>query len=109
MIEESNNEPTTEKLSIDNRYNFKFHAAYLTYSDAYDKAPDAETKKELNKNIIALQQNQIDYSTFYEKMEKYRQDVAPQQHRGRTLIKTQRKREWHRKMQKKDRNERHRK
>jgi hypothetical protein len=44
--ESSNNESTSpEKLLIDNPSDFQFHAAYLTYSDTYDKTANPENKK----------------------------------------------------------------
>jgi hypothetical protein len=110
MIEESNNNESTstEKLLIDNPSDFQFHAAYLTYSDTYDKTANPENKKQLNQNIRGLQQNQIDYSTFYRNISQYRTEEGSQHTYGRTLIKTQKKREWRRKTQKHERIERHR-
>jgi hypothetical protein len=110
MTEQPNNKETTplEKLFIDNPTDFRFHAAYLTYSNTYDKTFNPETKKQLNQNITALQQNQIDYSTFYRNISQYRsEDGGFQRSHGKTLIRTQKKREWHRKMQKRERNKRH--
>jgi hypothetical protein len=111
MTEESdNNEPTPlEKLLIDKPSDFQFHAAYVTYSDTYDKTTNPETKKQLNQNIRALQQNQIDYPTFYKNISQYRTEDGSQHNYGRTLIKTQKKREWRRKMQKHERIERRKK
>ena len=111
MIKESDNNESTspEKLLIDNASDFQFHAAYLTYSNIYDKATNPETKKQLNKNIRALQQNQIDYPTFYKNINQYRTEDDTQHNYGRTLIKTQKKREWRRKTQKHERIERHKK
>jgi len=111
MIEESgNNESTSpEKLLIDNPSDFQFHAAYLTYSNTYDKAASLETKRQLNQNITALQKNQIDYPTFYRNISQYRTEDGSQYDYGRTLIKTQKKREWRRKTQKHERIERHKK
>jgi hypothetical protein len=107
MTDEPNDAPTTEKLLIDNQSDFKFHAAYLTYLDAYDRAANEETKKQLNDHITALQQGQIDYSIFYQRMDEYRQGIAPEQRSGKALIETQRKKDWHRKMQKSERNKRY--
>ena len=111
MIEESNaNEiPPPEKLLIDNPSDFQFHAAYLTYSDVYDKTISPETRKQLNQNIIALQQNQIDYPTFYRNINQFRAEAGPHHRYGRALIRTQKKREWRRKAQKRERNKRHKK
>ena len=111
MVEKpENSEPTSpEKLLIDNPSNFQFHAAYLTYSNTYDKTANVETRKQLNENIKALQQNQIDYPTFYRNINQFRTEESAQYAYGRTTIKTQKKREWRRKMQKHERIERHKK
>ena len=111
MTEESDNNESTslEKLLIDDPSDFQFHAAYLTYSSTYDKATSHETKKQLNQNIRDLQQNQIDYSTFYKNIDQYRTEGGSQHNYGRALIKTQKKREWRRKTQRRERMERHKK
>ena len=111
MTEESDNNESAspEKLLVDNLSDFKFHAAYLTYSNTYDKTTNPETRKQLNQNIRALQQNQIDYQTFYKNINQYRTEEGSQHNYGRALIKTQKKREWRRKMQKHERIERHKK
>jgi hypothetical protein len=110
MAEESGDEGSnSSKLLIDNPLDFQFHAAYLNYSDAYDQAADPEAKKQLNESISALHQNQIDYSTFYERIAKFRgEDISGRMY-SRTPIKTQNKREWRRKTQKHERIERHKK
>lgn len=102
MIEEPDSDESVspEKLLIDNPSDFQFHAAYLAYS---------ETRKQLNQNITALQQNQIDYPTFYKNINQYRAQDSTQHRYGRTFVKTQRKREWRRKSQKRERNKRHKK
>jgi len=111
MTEESDNNESTslEKLLIDNPSDFQFHAAYLTYSNTYDKTTNPETKKQLNHNIRALQQNQIDYPTFYKNIDQHRILDGSQHNYGRALIKTQKKREWRRKTQRHERIERHKK
>jgi len=110
MTEEPSKEVASpEKLLIDNLSDFRFHAAYLTYSDTYDKTANPETKKQLNQNITALQQNQIDYPTFYKNIDQYRTGEGSQYSYNRTLIKTQKKREWRIKTQKRERNKRHKK
>ena len=109
MTEESENkEPISpEKLLIDNSSNFQFHAAYVAYSDVFDKVVDAEAKKQLNQNMLDLQQNQIDCQTFYERIGRFRGEDPNLRGYGRAFIKTQKKREWRRKTQKHDRIERH--
>jgi len=46
MTEESDTKESTspEKLLIDNLSDFRFHAAYFTYSDIYDKIGSVEPK-----------------------------------------------------------------
>ena len=109
MTEESDNKESAsqEKLVIDNPSDFQFHAAYLTYSNTFDKTANSEIRKQLNQNIRALQQNQIDYATFYRNISQYRTEDGSQHIYGRTTIKTQKKREWRRKTQKHERIERH--
>jgi len=111
MINESDNNKLSspEKLLIDNPSDFQFHAAYLAYSNTYDKATNPETKKQLNQNIRALQQNQTDYPTFYKNISQYRTEEGSQHNYGRTFVKTQRKRDWRRKTQRHERIERHKK
>jgi hypothetical protein len=109
MTEESIKECTeAEKLLIDDLSDFQFHAAYLKYSDAYDKTTDVEIRNQLNQNIIGLQQNHIDYPTFYKNIAQFLSRASPQNRYRRTPIRTQRKREWRRKTQKRIRIKRHR-
>jgi hypothetical protein len=111
MTEEQNDRESAspQKLSVDDPLNFLFHAAYLAYSDAYDKTSSPEAREQLNESILALQQNQIDYSAFYEKIARFRGEDFSRRGFGRAPIKTQNKREWRRKTQKHNRIERHRK
>ena len=111
MTEKSENIESAppEKLLIDNPNDFQFHAAYLTYSNTFDRASNVDVKKQLNQNIKALQENQIDYPTFYRNIGQYRTDEVYQHDYSRTMIKGQKKREWRRKTQKHERIERHKK
>jgi hypothetical protein len=109
--QESNaNNETVPKLSIDNPSDFRFHAAYLIYSQAWDKSSSPEVKTKLNEIITALSRNEIDYESFYEQIRQYRAEFNPEHYSGggRPFIETQRKKDW-RKMQERDaRNARHR-
>jgi hypothetical protein len=111
MAEESGakDSVSVEKLQIDDLSNFQFHAAYLTYSESYDRTANAESRKKLNECILALQQGQVDYSAFYRNISQFRSEDSFQHNYTRAIIKTQRKREWRRKTQKHERIERHKK
>jgi hypothetical protein len=57
MVEEPEKKeslPLPEKLMLDDPSNFQFHAAYLTYSELFDKTTSPETKRQLNESITAL-------------------------------------------------------
>ncbi len=102
-------QPVPEKLLIDNPSDFLFHAAYLAYSETFDRTTAAEARSVLNENILALQQHQIDCPTFYRNIGRFRSVEDSQRSAGRPMFKTQRKKEWRRQTQKHERIERHRK
>ena len=110
MTEEPNKQeqPAPEKLLIDEPSNFQFHAAYLVYSDLFDQATSVEVKKELNGQIEALKQNQIDLETFYRNVAHHRK-MAPAPRHERFALQTQRKKDWRIKEQRQDRFRRHKK
>ena len=102
-------EASLEKLLIDNPSDFQFHAAFLAYAETYDRTTKPEVRKELNQSIEALKLNQIDYSTFYRNIDRYRRGARSSQRRSRFSVKTQRKKEWRIKTKKRERSKRHRK
>lgn len=102
-----NSQPKIEKLLIDNPENFPFHAAYMVYEEAFDKANDSNTKEELNRNIQDLYESKIDTSTFYMNVSRYRKVDVPRQERF--SMQTQRKKDWRKKEQRQDRIKRHKK
>ena len=110
MTEETNKteENPPEKLLMDDPANFPFHAAYLVYSEIFDKTSSTEIKKEINGYIDALKQNQIDLETFYSNVSRYRKlESGP---RGeRFSFQTQRKKDWRMKEQRQERIRRHKK
>ncbi|MCL5876808.1 MAG: hypothetical protein M1540_03245 [Candidatus Bathyarchaeota archaeon] len=102
-----NNQTQPQKLLIDNPENFQFHAAYVVYEEAFDKARDSQAKEELNRNIQDLFDNKIDMGTFYGNVSRFRKSDAPRQERF--SMQTQRKRDWRKKEQRQDRIKRHKK
>jgi len=108
MSQESNKEDTVApKLLIDRPSDFRFHAAYLAYSETWDKTASQETRSKLNEIMESLSKNEIGYKDFYQKINQYRMNFHPERTRSRTYIETQRKREWRRKAAKSARNSRH--
>jgi hypothetical protein len=121
MTNEPNTEekPATEntqppsKLLIDRPTDFRFHAAYLIYSSAWDKNNSADVKAKLNEAIEALSNDKMDYESFYREVNQYRAEFNPEHFesgrgRGSTgYIETQRKRDWRQKEEKARRNARH--
>jgi histone deacetylase complex regulatory component SIN3 len=101
-------EPIVEKQMIDKPSDFRFHAAYVTYSDIFDKTQSSNDKQKLNEAITILAEDKIDYETFYRQISQYRGHAGPDQFSGgRAFIETQRKRDWRRREERDSRNKRH--
>lgn len=106
--EQSTNEkPQIEKLLIDDPSNFQFHAAYLVYSETFDKVISGNDREDLNNNIEKLKENKIDLPTFYNNIAHHRK-LAPQRQEHFSM-QTQRKKDWRMKTQKQERIKRHKK
>jgi hypothetical protein len=108
MTEQPNeNQAPVSKLLIDDPNNFQFHAAYLVYEEAFNKASDVDAKQNLNDNIQDLKESKITAETFYANVSRYRKLDVPRQERF--SMQTQRKKDWRRKEQRQDRIKRHKK
>ena len=105
----NNQEPTPEKLLIDDLSNFPFHAAYLVYYELFDNARGVDAKRDLNLNIDDLRQNKITPEMFYRNVARYRGSDVPDRRHDRFTVQTQRKRDWRMKSQKQERIRRHKK
>ena len=109
MTQESNaDDAVVPKLLIDRPSDFRFHATYLIYTQAWDKATSSEIKRMLNEMITSLSKDEIDYKTFYNKISQYRVDSIPEHVGTRARIETQSKKDWRRREAKDTRNARHR-
>jgi hypothetical protein len=95
------------KLLIDKPSDFKFHAAYLAYSETWDKINSSDTRTELNNIIKALSKEEIGYSSFYRTLDEYRRHGSKHYEFSRQRIETQRKRDWRQKRNRQERNSRH--
>jgi len=117
MTKEPNTEekPTTstavDKLLIDQPSDFRFHAAYLIYSSAWDKNTSQEVREKLNELMEALSKNEMDYERFYQEINRYRAEFNPEHFSGdmrtKTYIETQRKKDWRKREERDRRNARH--
>jgi len=102
-------EPVAKQL-IDRPSDFRFHAAYLVYSDSWDRTSSSEAKQKLNEAITALSEDKIDYDAFYRQISQYRAQHGAEQFgsgSGRVFIETQRKRDWRMREERASRNKRH--
>jgi len=117
MTQEPNTEDKPEtstpvsKLLIDRPSDFRFHAAYLTYSSSWDKTASQEVRKKLNEILETLSKNEMDYDEFYQEINRYRAEFNPEHfigdRRSKTYIETQRKSEWRKREERDRRNKRH--
>jgi len=111
MTNESNvDEEAVPKLLIDKPSDFRFHATYLVYSQAWDRSMSQEIRRKLNDIMTSLSKGEIDYKTFYERIGQYRADSNIEHfHVGsRARIETQSKKDLRRREAKDARNARHR-
>lgn len=111
MTEESkpqSNEEEVTKLLVDRPSDFRFHAAYLAYSETWDKIISQETKTELNEIMSSLSKEEISYSSFYTRLDEYRRQGSKHYAFPRQRIESQRKRDWRKRQTKDMRNSRHR-
>ncbi len=102
---QSNEEVT--RLVIDRPSDFRFHAAYIAYSETWDKTDSPEVKIKLNDIISSLSKDKISYSKFYRDLSQYRDEGS--KYYARRRVETQRKRDWRKRRAKDLRNARHRK
>ena len=113
MTEESKpqsdeDEEEVTKLMVDRPSDFRFHAAYLAYSDTWDKIASQEAKTELNEIMSLLSKEEISYSSFYKRLDEFRRQGSKHYAYPRKRIETQRKRDWRKRQTKDMRNARHR-
>ena len=106
QIEETQTEQVT-KLLIDKPSDFKFHAAYIAYSETWDKITESHIRTELNNILETLYKNEMDYSEFYRELDDYRRHGSKHFEFSRERIDTQRKRDWRQKQTRSQRNQRH--
>ena len=93
------------KLMIDKPSDFLFHAAYTAYSKTWDENASEDARTKLNSIMLSFSAD--DSSSFYSQLDEFRVDANPD-FRGRSMIRSQRKRAWRKEEEKKARRSRHR-
>jgi len=93
------------KLLIDDPSNFKFHAAYLAYLEAWEENPSDETRIELNRLISSLNVIDGNFEEFYANLGQFRKQ---REFNPRFRIQSQRKSDWRRTEKRDARNSRYR-
>jgi hypothetical protein len=95
------------KLMIDRPTDFKFHVAYLAYSETWDKTTSEEERTKLNEITASLSDGKMSYSDFYKKLDELRRPGSRHYAFSRERIGKQRKRDWRKRQAKDMRNARH--
>ena len=93
---------------VDRPSDFRFHAAYLAYSETWDKTASQEVKIKLNEITSSLSKEEINYSSFYKRLDQFRRQSAKHYDFPRKRIETQRKRDWRKRQNRDMKNARHR-
>jgi len=93
------------KLMIDKPSDFIFHAAYTAYSKTWDENPSEEARAKLNKIMSSFSEDGP--SSFYSQLNEFRKEISS--FNGRPKIRSERKRAWREKEQRKARMSRYRK
>jgi len=93
------------KLELDNPSDFRFHVAYMAYSEAWDENTSEDARNKLNEIMSSLTATEADYEDFYAKISQFRTNQI-EYHRER--IQGQRKRDYRMSEKKSARASRHR-
>ncbi len=96
-----------QKLQEEKPFDFKFHAAFMAYSKAWDDSSSEEARMKLNELVSSLEDDDASYEMFYASLGQFRKERSEYQSRAR--FKGQRKMEWRRSEAKSARNARHKK
>jgi hypothetical protein len=82
---------TVTKLELDKPTDFRFHVAYMAYSEAWDGNTSEDARNRLNEIMSSLSPTEADYEDFYAKISQFRTNQV-EFHRER--IQGQRKRDY---------------
>jgi hypothetical protein len=95
------------QMKFDQMSDFKFKAAYKTYSELFNDSQETDDKRILNDSITKLFEDEISYKQFYNEINQYRDSPEKERRFHRTRIKGKRKWAHRRDQQEKDRLNRH--
>ncbi len=96
------------KLMIDDPSDFIFHAAYMVYSKTWEENSSEDVRSELNEIMLSFSKGEIDDRVFYSEIHAFRRDISSEMS-IRSTIRTQKKRAWRKKEQRKTRLSRYKK
>jgi len=94
-----------EMLLLDDSSDFRFHAAYLAYTEAWTNNAEPTVRHELN-SILQTLHTENNFPHFYQAINQYRTPAEPL---SQTRFKAKKKRAWRRSEAKKSRLSRHKK
>jgi hypothetical protein len=97
-----------KQLSFKDSADFKFSAAYMTYTQLFQESNDEDEKARLNTLITELSEGELSYPDFYEAVKKEEDGTDRRQRFHRSRISTQRKYEYRKEEQKSQRSKRYR-
>ena len=95
MEQEKEGHEAVKKLDTDRPSDFKYHAAYLAYSQTWDENSSEEDRNKLNDIMASLTDEEESFSNFYSDLSQFRKESASDSS-GRSRIRTRSKREWRR-------------
>ena len=95
------------KIKFNQMTDFKFQAAYQSYSNLFDELSEKTVKRLLNNHISKLYGKEIDYIRFYKDINQFRDNPGGEHRFHRKKIKGQRKWAYNRAQQKINRIKRH--
>ncbi len=95
------------KVTFEQIRDFKFKVAYEAYSNLFDKTHEIKERHSLNTLISQLSNKEISYQQFYGEINRYRGGADRTREFSRMRIQGQKKRDYRRDEQKKQRIKRH--
>ncbi len=106
MKQEKSQGERVSKLMVDKPSDFVFHAAYMAYSKTWDDTPSEEDRAKLNEIMLSFSKGKGDQPSFYSELSQFRRGFNSG-FRVSSKIRSERKRDWRKREQKRARMSRH--